>query len=121
MVRWVKAGGDPAGVEDQRKELVATLDQINAYMLLVTPVLPSALKAEWKSDLHMLAYVVINKFWSEADNMFLGTIPCNKDKNCEPSFNLRSFSSNLHSFLLPQHTPCFLLALRFLTSHHLAS
>lgn len=37
--------------ESKRQELVAQLDQINGYMLLLTPVLPEPYQSEWKADL----------------------------------------------------------------------
>lgn len=47
-------------------ELVALLDQINAYMLLVQPVLTRAEdRAQWAADLNTLGDSLVEHFWSE--------------------------------------------------------
>ncbi|GEM_PF-4176069 len=52
-------------------ELVAGLDQINAYMVLVQPVLPSQeLRDGWAEDLRKLATGVLENFWQ--DGVFFG-------------------------------------------------
>lgn len=49
----------------EQKELVALLDQVNAYMLLTTQVVPSAQRASWLSDLHGLAQVIRDRFYND--------------------------------------------------------
>jgi mannose/cellobiose epimerase-like protein (N-acyl-D-glucosamine 2-epimerase family) len=72
MLRWVAQ--DPKGIEDQRQELVAQLDQINAYLLLLTPILPEPHRAQWKKDLVTLAHVMIEKFFAPERHLFWGTL-----------------------------------------------
>lgn len=72
MLRWVAQ--DPGGVEDKRQELVAQLDQINAYMLLLAPILPEPHQTQWKKDLVMLAKVMIEKFFAPEHHLFWGSL-----------------------------------------------
>jgi mannose/cellobiose epimerase-like protein (N-acyl-D-glucosamine 2-epimerase family) len=64
--------------EPHAKELVATLDQINAYMLCITPILPAEykekhLQQEWKDDLKNMAFAIIKEYYSPENNLFWGT------------------------------------------------
>jgi len=72
MLRW--AVQDEKGAEDKRQELVAQLDQINAYMLLLTPILPEPYRAQWKRDLVRLARVMIEQYFAPERHLFWGTI-----------------------------------------------
>jgi len=78
MLMWVAK--DPQGVEDKRQELVAQLDQINAYMLLLTPILPEPHRTQWKQDLVMLARVMIEKYFAPEHHLFWGSLHEAKDK-----------------------------------------
>jgi hypothetical protein len=74
MLRWARADGDTPG-DAQRQELVAQLDQINAYLLLVTPLLEdAATAAAWRADLTRLAHVIRDRYWSPPLTMFRGTL-----------------------------------------------
>ena len=67
MLRWVAN-------DDTRKELVAQLDQINGYMLLVTPVLPEPHRTEWLRDMERLADAMIARYFNTDEGMFRGTL-----------------------------------------------
>jgi mannose/cellobiose epimerase-like protein (N-acyl-D-glucosamine 2-epimerase family) len=67
LLRWVTG-------DDARKELVSQLDQINAYMLLVAPVLPEPHRAEWLRDMERLADGMIAKYFNADEGMFRGTL-----------------------------------------------
>jgi mannose/cellobiose epimerase-like protein (N-acyl-D-glucosamine 2-epimerase family) len=74
MLRWVLADGDTPG-DALRQELVAQLDQINAYMLLLAPLLEDArVAADWQRDLITLARVVKQRFFAPELGMFWGTL-----------------------------------------------
>ena len=74
MLRWVNADGPTPG-ERKRQELVSQLDQINAYMLVVAPLLEDeALAKAWQSDMLRLARVVKDRFFAPELGMFHGTI-----------------------------------------------
>ncbi|HMG24252.1 MAG TPA: hypothetical protein VK607_23115 [Kofleriaceae bacterium] len=73
-LRWVLADGDKPG-EARRQELVAQLDQINAYLLLLAPLLEDEQVARgWRQDLVLLARVVKDRFFAPAHGMFWGAI-----------------------------------------------
>ena len=71
-LRWVKKEA-PDG-EHLRQELVAQLDQINAYMLLLTPILPVADRKEWTADLKRLAQAMVKDYHDAEGHLFWGTI-----------------------------------------------
>ena len=60
--------------EHLRQELVAQLDQINAYMLLLTPILPEPERKEWTADLKRLAQVMVRDYHDAGRHLFWGTI-----------------------------------------------
>jgi mannose/cellobiose epimerase-like protein (N-acyl-D-glucosamine 2-epimerase family) len=74
MLRWVLADGDTPG-DSLRDELVSQLDQINAYMLLLAPLLEDAAVARaWRHDLVLLARVVQQRYFAPERGMFWGTL-----------------------------------------------
>ncbi len=60
--------------EQQRQELVAQLDQINAYLLLLTPILPEPDRKAWTADLKRLAQVLVRDYHDADRHLFWGTI-----------------------------------------------
>lgn len=77
MLRWVVEDGGSG--DAARKELVAQLDQVNAYLLLLAPVLPEPHRSEWKRDLLRLAKVMVEKYHSPERHLFWGTVHDPKD------------------------------------------
>jgi mannose/cellobiose epimerase-like protein (N-acyl-D-glucosamine 2-epimerase family) len=74
MLRWMLADGDTPG-DARRQELVSQLDQINAYMLLVAPLLEEGpIARDWRRDLLLLARVVKDQFFAPEHGMFWGTL-----------------------------------------------
>lgn len=74
MLRWVLSDGDTPG-DARRQELVSQLDQINAYMLLLAPLLEDAqIARDWQRDLVLLARVVKEQFFAPEHGMFWGTL-----------------------------------------------
>jgi mannose/cellobiose epimerase-like protein (N-acyl-D-glucosamine 2-epimerase family) len=51
------------------KMLVAQLDQMNAYMVLITPLLPEPTQSQWKSDLVHLSHIIIDQFYVPEENI----------------------------------------------------
>lgn len=72
MLRWTLAdfGDDTAN----RKELVAQLDQINAYMLLMLPLLETDERKAWESDLRRLVDAMLRDFHDADSRRFFGYI-----------------------------------------------
>ncbi len=71
-LKWVLKSGDGQG--SHQRELVAQLDQINAYMLLVTPLLPEPHQAKWRADLEWLVDSMIDNYYSSEENRFYGAV-----------------------------------------------
>lgn len=75
IILWVLESGNEDGDEKNQKELVAQLDQIYAYLLLLAPLLPErTMREEWYSDLQRVARIMINQFYSPRTKLFWGSI-----------------------------------------------
>jgi mannose/cellobiose epimerase-like protein (N-acyl-D-glucosamine 2-epimerase family) len=72
MLKWVAkdAGHDST----QQQELVAQLDQVNGYMLLLAPIIPEPHRTRWKVDLMTLGHLLIDKYWSPEHHVFWGEL-----------------------------------------------
>jgi mannose/cellobiose epimerase-like protein (N-acyl-D-glucosamine 2-epimerase family) len=57
-----------------QKELVAQLDQVNGYMLLLTTVLEGAEQRQWVDDMVMLANTMKDDYYDQPLNQFWGRI-----------------------------------------------
>lgn len=71
-LRWV-AQENPEG-DHLRQELVAQLDQVNAYMLLLTPLLPPAERKAWSADLRRLTQTMVKDYHAADRHLFWGTL-----------------------------------------------
>ncbi len=72
MYRWTLSGG-----EAQRQELVAQLDQANAYLLMLAPLMPEEDRAGWRDQLVAIARIMRDRFYDPASGMFLGALAPN--------------------------------------------
>lgn len=50
---------------NEQKELVALLDQVNAYMLLTTTSVPEVQRSAWLDDLHSMARTIEDRFYND--------------------------------------------------------
>lgn len=62
------------GWEADRSELVSQLDQANAYMLLLTPLLPQPDRQRWRAELAQIAQIIRGRFYDPASTLFLGLL-----------------------------------------------
>lgn len=69
---WVLKEGD--GESAQQRELVAQLDQINGYLLLVAPLLPEPHRSQWLQDLSWLTEVMLTHYHHQPEQRFYGAI-----------------------------------------------
>ena len=67
-VQWLLADND--GTSAQSRQLVADLDQMNTYLVLLTPILPEPYQTEWKQTLALDAHAIVGTFYSPGDNLF---------------------------------------------------
>lgn len=62
----------PKHTKDPDVEIVAQLDQLYAYMLMLIPTMPEPYKTEWKKDIKKIVDVLIEQFYSERYGFFWG-------------------------------------------------
>ncbi|WP_293165313.1 AGE family epimerase/isomerase [Okeania sp. SIO2C9] len=78
-VDYVDENGNEQKVSKDQRELVAQLDQVYGYMLLLTPTLPEMfdgkpLRSQWEDDLVHLATIMSEQFYTPDNNIFFGAI-----------------------------------------------
>lgn len=59
-LRWMQKGADA-----HRAELVAQLDPLNAYMMLVTPLLRGEQQTRWQNDMRRLTQIIRHQFCAQ--------------------------------------------------------
>ena len=72
LFAWVKE--DFETDKTTNKELVANLDQVNAYLLLIAPLVNDSLADRYKSDLLMLSKIMNNNFYNAESNVYWGKL-----------------------------------------------
>ncbi len=113
------------GSADQ-KELVALLDQVNAYMLLITTAVPEQERSPWLMDLYSMAQTIKDRFYNDGlkskqqkttgispvvhEGMFAGCLTYNgppeptpdtcpiDPENCDPANHHTDFGHSIKSF-----------------------
>ncbi|WP_180267515.1 hypothetical protein [Nostoc linckia] len=78
-IDYVNPDGTVEKVSSKQRELVAQLDQVYAYMILIAPILPDEfngvqLKKQWEDDLVHLATIMSEQFYTPDKNIFWGAI-----------------------------------------------
>ncbi len=73
LVRWVLAPSADGDLPDQ-KEIVAQLDQVYGYMMVVTPSLPEPHRSKWKARLSKLGRILMDQFYTPRTDMFWGAL-----------------------------------------------
>ena len=53
-------------------QIVAQLDQLYAYMLMITPALPMPYAQKWRDDMKQITDILITQFYSEQYGFFWG-------------------------------------------------
>jgi uncharacterized protein (TIGR03437 family) len=67
-MQWLLADDD--GTSADSKQLVADLDEMNTYLVLLTPLLPEPYQTQWKQTLTLDAQSILGTFYSPEDNIF---------------------------------------------------
>lgn len=62
----------PKHTKDPEVQIVAQLDQLYAYMLMLTPSLPEPYQSIWKKDMKKVVDILITQFYSERYQFFWG-------------------------------------------------
>ena len=67
-MQWqLQSGG---GALYNEKHLVADLDQMNTYLVLLTPLLPEPYQTQWKQTLVQDSHSILGTFYSPSNNLF---------------------------------------------------
>jgi uncharacterized protein (TIGR03437 family) len=66
--QWWLADSD--GTSADSKQLVADLDQMNTYLVLLTPLLPAPYQTQWMQTLTLDAQSILGTYYSPEDNLF---------------------------------------------------
>ena len=66
-MQWLLQSND--GTAYNSKQLVADLDQMNTYLVLLAPILPEPSQTEWKQSLTTLSRSILGVFYSPGDNL----------------------------------------------------
>lgn len=69
---WVIKDGD--GQSHKQRELVAQLDQINGYLMLLTPLMPESVQSKWRDDLYWLTEQMVKQYYSDKQQRFYGAV-----------------------------------------------
>jgi hypothetical protein len=67
-MQWMLSSSSDGKFDDKR--LAAQLDQMNTYLVLLTPLLPRQFQVEWKASLLRLCRVIIDQFYSPTERLF---------------------------------------------------
>jgi mannose/cellobiose epimerase-like protein (N-acyl-D-glucosamine 2-epimerase family) len=68
VLRWMLE--DNGAARASQRKLTAQLDQMNAYMVLLAPILPPDAQADVKWALRVLCSILMREFYSEKENVF---------------------------------------------------
>jgi mannose/cellobiose epimerase-like protein (N-acyl-D-glucosamine 2-epimerase family) len=74
MFCWVLEDSPDKSAKKTQQEIVAQLDQIYSYMMLVTPCLPEPHCSTWKKRLKKLAHILMDRFYCPRTEMFWGVV-----------------------------------------------
>jgi mannose/cellobiose epimerase-like protein (N-acyl-D-glucosamine 2-epimerase family) len=67
-IQWTLTSQNGVSFDDKR--LVAQLDQMSTYLVLLTPLLSEPFQSEWKASLLQLSHVMIDHFYSQSEQLF---------------------------------------------------
>lgn len=96
----------PSDIASKAVDISAQLDQLYAYMLLVTPALPEPYQTQWKSDLKMIVNILIKRFYSERYGFFWGNESSEKNHSFGNSHT--DFGHSVKTFWLIYQIGCYL-------------
>jgi mannose/cellobiose epimerase-like protein (N-acyl-D-glucosamine 2-epimerase family) len=71
LLQWQLQDGPDGKALEQR--LTANLDQLNAYLVLLTPLLPEPHQSQWKRDMVLLSQQMLARFYHPEQGLFFLT------------------------------------------------
>jgi mannose/cellobiose epimerase-like protein (N-acyl-D-glucosamine 2-epimerase family) len=100
VMRWLQENNGSESAASRR--LVATLDQMNAYLVLLTPLLPEPHQTAWKDDLTRLSIVMIEKYYNWDENLFFLTSNTPSDR--DPAVSATDFGHTIKAMWMIRWT-----------------
>jgi len=88
LMMWVLEDDENGTIQD--KQLLAPLDQLNAYSLFITPFLPDSLSTIFKNDVKNLAYSLKDNFYNEKYNVFWANLDNKKIEETDFGHSIKS-------------------------------
>ncbi|MBL8232165.1 MAG: AGE family epimerase/isomerase [Bryobacterales bacterium] len=100
VIHWLLE--DNGSERAAQRRLVAQLDQMNAYLVLMTPILPEPLRTQWRDDLEGISLLMIEKFYSPAENLFF--LNANTPNDRDLAFAGTDFGHTIKAFWMIRWT-----------------
>ena len=100
VMKWLREDNGTERADSRR--IVATLDQMNAYMVLLAPILPEPHRKEWMDDLTRLSIVLIDHYYNWDENLFYLT--SDKPSDRDPKVAATDFGHTIKSFWMIRWT-----------------
>ncbi len=93
-IQWQLADGGGARADERR--FVAQLDQLNAYLILLTPILPEPHRSDWKQALRTIVQVMRTQFYSPEENLFF--LNANRPADLDLRLSATDFGHTIKAF-----------------------
>lgn len=94
MMNWLLENNGSERADSRR--IVATLDQMNAYMVLLAPILPEPHRQEWLDDLTRLSIGLVQHYYNWDENLFY--LSADKPSDLDPKVSATDFGHTIKSF-----------------------
>jgi mannose/cellobiose epimerase-like protein (N-acyl-D-glucosamine 2-epimerase family) len=98
-LQWLLENNGATRAEERR--LVAQLDQMNAYLVLLTPTLPEEHETAWKRDMARLSRIMLDQFYSEEQNLFF--LNANRPEDRQIDSTGTDFGHSIKAFWMIRH------------------
>lgn len=99
-LRWMLA--DRGATAGASLRLTAQLDQMNAYMVLLAPLLDEPDRSYWIQDLRGLSWIMMGKFYNAGENLFF--LQANRPQDLDPRVSATDFGHTIKAFWMIRMT-----------------
>lgn len=100
VMLWLRE--DNGSERASSRRIVATLDQMNAYMVLLAPILPEPYQQEWKDDLGRLSNALVEHYYNWDENLFFLNSDSPLDR--DPAVSATDFGHTIKSLWMIRWT-----------------
>jgi len=99
-MQWLLEPQDATSAESL--QLVAQLDQMNTYLVLLAPLLPEPHQSGWLNTLRSLCYIMMGKFYNPQQNLFF--LSANKPEDLDPRYTGVDFGHTAKALWMIRNT-----------------